>query len=89
MNPLEYLIAFLILIPTSFRSDQKTYGKEKEIKTKLSIFEFISREKKDSEIERYLKLNNDKPFSEKQKEAFTIYTIFLNHWKIKNMTLHY
>ena len=55
----------------------KTYGKEKEIKTKLSIFEFISREKKDSEIERYLKLNNDKPFSEKQKEVSRIYTRYV------------
>ena len=71
---LEYLIAFLILILASFIVFiLKTYGKkEKEIKTKLSIFEFISK-KKDSENERYLKLNNDKPFSEKQKEVSRIY----------------
>jgi len=76
---LEYLIAFLILILASFIVFiLKTYGKkEKEIKTKLSIFEFISREKKDSEIERYLKLNNDKPFSEKQKEVSRIYTRYV------------
>ena len=76
---LEYLIAFLILILASFIVFiLKTYGKkEKEIKTKLSIFEFISREKKDNEIERYLKLNNDKPFSEKQKEVSRIYTRYV------------
>ena len=76
---LEYLIAFLMLILASFIVFiLKTYGKkEKEIKTKLSIFEFISREKKDNEIETYLILNNDKPFSEKQKEVSRIYTRYV------------
>ena len=76
---LEYLIAFLILIIASFIVFiLKTYGKkEKEIKTKLSIFEFISRKKKDSEISEYLKLNNDKAFTEKQKEVSRIYTRYV------------
>ena len=76
---LEYLIAFLILILASFIVFiLKTYGKkEKEIKTKLSIFEFISKEKKDMEITEYLKLNNDKPFTEKQKEVSRIYTRYV------------
>ena len=76
---LEYLIAFLILIIASFIVFiLKTYGKkEKEIKTKLSIFEFISRKKKDAEISEYLKLNNDKAFTEKQKEVSRIYTRYV------------
>ena len=76
---LEYLIAFLILILASFIVFiLKTYGKkEKEIKTKLSIFEFISKEKKDMEITEYLNLNNDKPFTEKQKEVSRIYTRYV------------
>jgi len=76
---LEYLIAFLILILASFIVFiLKTYGKKKhEIKTKLSLFEFISKEKKDMDIEEYLKLNNDTPFSEKQKEVSRIYTRYV------------
>lgn len=76
---LEYLIVFLILILASFIVFiLKTYGKkEKEIKTKLSIFEFISKDKKDEQLREYLKLNNDKSFSEKQKEVSRIYTRYI------------
>ena len=73
------MIVFLILILASFIVFiLKTYGKkEKEIKTKLSIFEFISKDKKDEQLREYLKLNNDKSFSEKQKEVSRIYTRYI------------
>ena len=77
---LEFLIAFLFLIFTSFILFLlKTYGKrETQIgRQKLLLFEYVTVKEKNRRIREYLEKNKDKSTAVKKKEISRIYSEFI------------